>query len=134
MTAFGVSIGITALMVAIVILVGKRRQPGTPLTWGEAFIAATFAFAILLMIYGVVPDRWLRWADGELKWRSDKIGIPTGPISHFHFWFIKIQGHLLWPKGLTFGGRGRIQITAQDVRDTVAALLYIGFGLGQIWI
>ena len=60
MTAFITSLAVTGLMVGIVILVGKRRQPGTPLTWGEAFIAATFAFALLLMIYGVVPDRWQR--------------------------------------------------------------------------
>lgn len=134
MTGFLASLAVTAIMVGIIIYVGKTRKPGTPLTWGEAFIAATFAFALLLMIYGVVPDRWLRWADGELKWRSDKVGIPTGPISNVHVWFINVQGHLLWPKGLTFGGRGRIQITAQDVRDVVAALLYIVFGLAQIWI
>src|SRR2546421_81987 len=112
-TAFIASLVVLAMMVGIVFLVGIKRKPGTPTTWGEAFIAATFVFAILLMIYGIVPDRWLRWADGELKWRSDKIGIPTGPISHFHFWFIKIQGHLLWPQGLTFGGRGRIQSQAE---------------------
>ena len=132
MTAFIASLVVTALMVGVVIFVGKRRPPGKPLTWGEAFIAGTYAMALLLMIYGVVPDRWLRWADGELKWRSDSIGIPLGPIGPL----LGIGGstNVLWAHGVTFFGRGRIIISKQVIRDTIAAVLYIVFGLGQIWI
>ena len=61
----------------------KRRPAGTPLTWGEAFVGGCSCFAFFLMIYGVVPDRWLRYADNELKWRTDKLGIPLGPLGHF---------------------------------------------------
>jgi len=131
-TAFLASLAITALMVGIVIFVGKVREPGKPLTWGEAFVAAAFAMALLLMIYGVVPDRWLRWADGELKWRSDAIGVPLGPIGKW----LGIGGkeNALFAQGVTFYGRGRILITKQDVRDLIASLIYIVFGLGQIWI
>src|SRR5437660_1361542 len=84
MIAFLVSVVITAVMFGIVIGIARRRPPGTPFTWGEAFIAALFTFALLLMVYGVVPDRWLRWADGDLKWRSDKIGIPLGGLGIGH--------------------------------------------------
>ena len=134
MTAFFASVVILAVMVGAVVLVGKRRPVGKPVTWGEAFVAAVWVFGILLMIYGVVPDRWLRWADGELRWRSDAIGIPTGPIKHFDWWFIKIDKHVLWPKGLTFMGRGRVLISKQVIRDIIASLFYVVFGLGQIWM
>ena len=65
MTAFLFSIVVTVLLTGAVIWEGKRRPPGSKLTWGEAFLAALFVFGLLLMIYGVVPDRWLRYADSE---------------------------------------------------------------------
>jgi hypothetical protein len=116
MVEFIASLLITALMIGIAYRVGVRRDPAQPLTWGEAFVAGTFVLALMLMFYGVVPDRWLRLADGPLKWRSDKIGVPTGPLPFKH--------HLLWENGLTFWGRGRILITAQVVRDLIATVIY----------
>ena len=112
MVAFFASLIITVLMTAVVIAVGNRREPGTPLTWGEAFVAATFMFGLLFMLYGVLPDRWLLWADNELGWRSDSFGIPT-PFGR------------LFEDGLAFGGRGRIMISAQVIRDIIASGIYI---------
>ena len=129
MTAFIVSLVVTGLMVVVVVFVGKRRPRGTPVTWGEAFVAAVWVFALLLMIYGVVPDRWLRWADGELKWRSDSIGIPVGP---FHF--LGNKKNVLFGDGITFYGRGRILVSKEAIRDIVASLFYVVFGLGQIFM
>jgi hypothetical protein len=126
MVSFTVSLIVTAILIAIVVRVAKRRAPGTPLTWGEAFVAGTFMFGLMLMIYGVIPDQWLRWADGGLKWRSDKLGIPTGPLP------IGGHKHLLFPNGVTFFGRGRIIITAQVLRDVIAAGIYIVFLVLQI--
>ena len=42
MTAFIFSILVTAVLVLIVVEMAKRRPPGTPLTWGEAFVAGLF--------------------------------------------------------------------------------------------
>ncbi|MDQ1444384.1 MAG: type transport system permease protein, partial [Acidimicrobiaceae bacterium] len=123
---FTASLLITAVLVGVAVRVGTRRPPGTPLTWGEAFVASTFLFALMLLIYGVIPDQWLRWADGGLKWRSDKIGIPMGPLPFGG------KDHLLFDKGIEFGGRGRIIITAQVLRDIVAAGIYVVFLVGQI--
>jgi nicotinamide riboside transporter PnuC len=127
MVSFIASLIVTGVLIAILARYAKRRVPGTPLTWGEAFVAAAFMFALMLMIYGVVPDQWLRWADGGLKWRSDKIGIPTGPLP-----FIGGKKHLLFPNGVNFFGRGRIIITAQVLRDVIAAGIYIVFLVLQI--
>ncbi|HVL92920.1 MAG TPA: hypothetical protein VM264_06205 [Acidimicrobiales bacterium] len=119
MVAFLVSVVITGIMCAIVVFVGKRRAPGTPMTWGEAFLAATFMFALMLLLYGIVPNQWLLWADTELGWRSDSFGIPT-PFGR------------LFEEGITFGGRGRLMISALVIRDIIAAGIYIVGFAGQI--
>ena len=59
--------------IAVVFIVGRRRPPGMPLTWGEAMIGATFVFGVLLLGYGVVPNEWMKWADNGLLWRPDRI-------------------------------------------------------------
>ena len=119
-------------MVGIVILVGQRRPKGTPFTWGEAFVASVFVFALLLMIYGIVPDRFLRWADGELKWRTDAIGIPLGPFGH---WFgIGGKKNVFFGDGVTFFGRGKIIVSKSVIRDAIVSGFYVVFGLGQIFL
>ena len=129
MTSFIVSLVITGLMVGAIIWVGRRRPKGTPTTWGEAFVAAVWVFALLLMIYGIVPDQWLRWADGELKWRSDAVGIPVGPLH-----FLGNDENVLFGDGITFFGRGRVLVTKEVLRDIVASTFYVVFGLAQIFL
>lgn len=119
MVAFLVSLIITLVMCGIILMVGRRRRPGDPLTWGEAFVAATFMFTLMLMMYGVVPNQWLAWSDNELGWRSDSFGIPT-PFGR------------LFEDGISFGGRGQIIITAEVVRDIIATTIYIVFFVGQL--
>src|SRR4051812_36250719 len=116
-------------MVAIVVFVGKRRPRGTPVTWGEAFVAAVFVFALLLMIYGIVPDRWLRWADGELKWRSDSVGGPVGP---FHL--LGDNQNVLFGDGIKFIGRGGIFVGKEGLRGIIACLPFLVCGWGQIFL
>jgi hypothetical protein len=55
-----------------VMLYGRRRPVGAPLTWGEAIAAATFAFALMFWAYGVVPHQWLQYANNELRWTPSK--------------------------------------------------------------
>ena len=118
MVAFLASMLITGAMVAVLVLVAKRREPGRPLTWGEAFLAATFVFALLFMAYGVVPHHWLTWAGNELSWRSDSYGIPIGPLEKLGL------KNPLFEDGITFFGRGRLQITAAAIADIIATLIY----------
>jgi hypothetical protein len=58
----------------------RRRPPGAPLSWGEAMIAATWAFFAMFWWYGVIPHQWLTWADNELNWRKDKALFGPGGI------------------------------------------------------
>jgi hypothetical protein len=127
MVSFIASLIVTGLLVAVIVRFAKKRKPGTPLTWGEAFVASVFMFSLMLLLYGIVPDQWLRWADGELQWRSDKIGIPTGPLP-----LPGERDNMLFPDGISIFDRGRIVVTAQVLRDIFATLIYIVALVGQI--
>ena len=116
MAAFVSSLVILFLGVGICLFIGRRRPLGTPLTWGEAFVAATFVFGLMVVAYGVIPHQWLDYADNELLWRPDRILLAISA------------------NGITFGdaakavtARGRIFISYQTIRDFVAAGLYIVF-------
>lgn len=123
MAAFVSSILVVVLGVAMCLYVGGRRPIGTPLTWGEAMVASTFVFALMLVAYGVVPNQWLAFADKELLWRPDKllVGISSAGV--------------VWGNGSkTLGGTGRILVNYQAIRDIVASVIYIVFLGGQMYL
>ncbi len=104
MVALLVSVLVLLAMVGIVVRIAVNRPPNSTLTWGEAFLAATFVFTLLFVAYGVVPHQWLAWADNELGWRKDS------------FFFGE--------DGISFFGRGRILIPQEVLRDVIAAGIY----------
>ncbi len=67
MAAFINSLIVLAAFTLIVVLYAPLRPVGTPLTWGEAMVAATFAFMFFTVGYGIVPDLWIKLG-GELGW------------------------------------------------------------------
>ncbi len=109
--------------IALVFAVGRRRPPGTPVTWGEAFVGGTFIFALLLLGYGIVPHQWLTFADNDLLWRPDKLMLG-----------ISGDGVKLGNAASDLGGTGRIIVNAQAVRDIVAATIYIVLLVIQVWL
>ena len=123
MAAFISSMIILFLGVAICMYVGGRRPIGTPLTWGEAMVAGTYAFGLMLLAYGIVPHQWLNYADNELLWRPDKllVGISSAGV--------------VWGNDAkNLGGTGRILINYQAIRDIIASVLYIVFLGGQMYL
>ena len=78
MAALGTSIVITALMIGITIVYGRRRAIGTPVTWGEAMLGATWVFMIFVLVFGVVPDRWVRLTDNEWGWSVETFVFTEG--------------------------------------------------------
>jgi hypothetical protein len=108
MVAFGTSLLVTVLMTLGIVWVGKRRPPGTPLTWGEAMVASVYVFFLLFWAYGVVPHLWLAWADNELRWRPDKLLFGPGNI-------LKPQAEDGWLP---------LTITYQTLRDIIATVIY----------
>ncbi|MFQ3314581.1 MAG: hypothetical protein ACI9BS_000236 [Candidatus Poriferisodalaceae bacterium] len=78
MAALLTAIVITALMIAGVIGYGKRRPVDRPTSWGEAMLGSAFVFMLLLMVFGVVPDRWVRLTDNEWGWSVEKMLFTEG--------------------------------------------------------
>jgi hypothetical protein len=131
--AFLVSLIISFAMTAVIVRVARNRPVGTPLTWGEAFVAAVWVFTLLFLLYGVVPHQFLAWADNELEWRSDKIGIPLGPLGGVLNGKLGVTDGLLFPKGIPLPN-GYFIVTAQVLRDIIAAGIYIVFLVVQFWM
>jgi formate hydrogenlyase subunit 3/multisubunit Na+/H+ antiporter MnhD subunit len=121
--AFISSIIATILMVAVCLYVGARRPIGTPVTWGEAMVAGTWVFAIMLLVYGIVPHQWLNYADNELLWRPDKLLVG-----------ISSAGVVWGTEAKDLGGTGRILINYQAIRDIVATVIYIVALGGQMYL
>jgi hypothetical protein len=121
--AFLLTILIGVVLVAPVFPYAKRRPVGTPLTWGEAIVGATYIFFVLFWIYGVVPHHWLTWADAELNWRPDVIWLGPGGqmVTPITGWTITTP----WFP---------IMISAMVIRDIIAVLIYVVLLGGQIWI
>lgn len=124
MVAFITSWLILGILVAIGFMVGKRRPVGAPLTWGQAMVAATYAFLVMFWAYGVVPHLWLTWADNELKWRPD-----------IFVWQTTIAGRnpLGWLQPMDKGGNFPITISAQSIRDILVTLIYVALLGFQMW-
>jgi hypothetical protein len=90
--------------VAGVLLYGKRRPVGAPLSWGEAMVAAMVAMFLFFWWYGVIPHQWLTYAEGELGWRPDKLLVrPTGnvPITISYKTLADIVAVLIYGIGLS---------------------------------
>jgi hypothetical protein len=126
---FFVSLFFFLLGLSVIFYVGRRRPPGTPLTWGEAMIAATFVFGVLLLGYGVVPNEWLKWADNQLLWRPDRIWFAVSTK-----WPVIFTGSAAATEAAA--GRGRVIVSFQALRDIIAATIYIAMLAAQVglWI
>lgn len=116
MVAFITSVVITLAMTVGIAVYARFRKPGTPLSWGEAALAATYVFTLLFLAYGVVPHQWLMLADNDLKWRSDKLVF--GP------------GDILKPEAS--GGNLPLTITYLTVRDIIVSGIYGVFLAGHV--
>jgi hypothetical protein len=119
--AFIASLLVLFIGVGIVVMVGRRRPVDKPLTWGEAFGAGTFVFALMVVAYGIIPHQWLDFADNELLWRKDKMLVA-----------ISGKGIRFGQTAKEFGGSGRILVNYEVLRDFIAAGLYAVFFAGQL--
>jgi hypothetical protein len=112
--SFALAVGLTLLAVPY----GKRRPIGTPFTWGEAMLGAVYAFAVMFIAYGIVPDRWIQHADKNLEWNKQKVLF--GPFDIF--------------KPQAYGGNFPFTISYQELRDIVVVLIHVVFFALQIWV
>jgi hypothetical protein len=98
----------------LVIPYSKRRPLDKVTTWGEAMLAAVFAFGVMFIAFGVVPHQWIDHADKDLGWNKAK--IIYGPFDIF--------------KPQALGGNFPITMQYEAVRDIVVVLIHVWyFGL-----
>ena len=109
--AFLFSLSLTLLLTLGVVIFGKRRPLGQPLSWGQSMVASVYVFATMFLAYGVVPHQWLTHVGNEKKWRADKILL--GP------------GGIFKPKVL--GGSFPFTINYLQVGDIVVTMIYVFF-------
>ena len=50
-----------------------------PLTWARASLGAMLFTALMLIIFGIIPNQWLTLAQGEFEWTSAKIAVTLPP-------------------------------------------------------
>jgi hypothetical protein len=112
--AFLFSFFLSTGLALLVIPYSKRRPVGQKATWGEAMLAAVFAFALLFIAFGVVPHQWIDHADKDLGWNRAK--ILYGP------------GGILKPKAL--GGWFPFTMQYEAIRDIIVVVIHVWyFGL-----
>jgi len=112
MVAFVTSVVVTVLLTLVVVPLARRRPIGTPLSWGEGMFAATYAYGLMFLAYGVVPHQWLTYSGNELNWRADKLLHGPGDILD----------------KLPF------VITYEALKDTITVIIYVVFLGAQLFL
>jgi hypothetical protein len=116
--AFLFSLALTLILTFAVIPYGKRRKLGTPVSWGEAMVGATYIFFVMFLAYGVVPHQWLVHVQNELGWQSDKLLFGPGEI-------LKSEAQ---------GGSFPFDINYLQLGDVIVVVIYAFFLGLNIWI
>lgn len=116
--AFLVSLFLATALTLVAIPYGKRRPRGTPLSWGESMLAALYAFTVMFIAYGVVPDRWIQHADKNLHWNKQK--LLNGPFDIL--------------KAKVNGGHFPFTLSYQELRDVVVVVIHVFFFALQVFI
>jgi len=109
--AFLVSFILATVGALLVIPYSKRRPKEKKASWGEAMLASCYAFGLMVVAFGICPDRWIAHADAELGWGSTN--IVYGPFNIL--------------KPTAFGGSFPMTIPWQAVRDIVVVLIHVWF-------
>src|SRR5699024_6536763 len=92
-------------MAAGILWYAKRRPKDAELTWGQAMWGSLYVTFLAFWFFGVVPDRWMNYAEGEMSMRED--AILAGP------------GSTGWLKELP------VVISKQAVADLVTVHIYM---------
>ncbi len=108
MVAFFVALIVTVGMTAGIFVYADRRPSDQPTTWGEAMVGSTYAFMVLLLWFGILPDQFIDWVDAE-GWNTEKFFVGPGAI-------IEAKAH---------GGWFPFSITYQALRDVVVVVEHV---------
>lgn len=89
-----------ALIVALVVTLAMTggflgysylRPADRPTTWGEAMVGAVYIFMLFVMLFGILPDQFIDYADNDLKWTNEKFLFTEASIMPFRMDFQKLR-------------------------------------------
>jgi len=110
--AFLVSLFLATIGALLVLPYAKRRPKDKKATWGEAMLASLYAFGLMVVAFGICPDRWIAHCDAELGWGTTN--IVYGPFD------------ILKPTALG-GSFNPITIPWQAMRDIGVVIIHVWF-------
>jgi len=110
--AFIVSFVAATVGALLVLPYAKRRPKDKKASWGEAMLASMYAFGLMVIAFGICPDRWIAHSDAELGWGATN--IVYGP------WDI------LKPTALG-GSYNPVTIPWQAIRDIGVVVIHVWF-------
>ena len=110
--AFLVSFILATIGALLVLPYAKRRPKDKKATWGEAMLASLYAFGLMVVAFGICPDRWIAHCDAELGWGTTN--IVYGPFD------------ILKPTAVG-GSFNPITIPWQAMRDIGVVIIHVWF-------
>jgi hypothetical protein len=110
--AFLVSLFLATIGALLVLPYAKRRPKDKKATWGEAMLASLYAFGLMVVAFGICPDRWIAHCDAELGWGTTN--IVYGPFD------------ILKPTAVG-GSFNPITIPWQAMRDIGVVIIHVWF-------
>lgn len=84
------SLIVSAVLCGAIVVYARKRPQGAELTWGLAMVAAFYVTFLMFWFFGVVPDQWMKHAEGTLAMRSDAILAGPGSTGWFEWFPIRI--------------------------------------------
>lgn len=91
MVALIVAFVVTMAMSGVVIAYSYIRPSDRRTTWGEAMVGSVFVFMVFIMLFGILPDQWIDYADNDLKWTNEKFLFTEASIMPFRMDYQKLR-------------------------------------------
>ena len=91
MVALVVALVVTVVMSGIIVAYARVRPVDRPTTWGEAMIGAAFIFMLFVMLFGILPDQFIDYADNDLRWTNEKFVFTEASIMPFRMDYQKVR-------------------------------------------
>lgn len=91
MVALIVALVVTLAMTGAIVGYSYVRPADKPTTWGEAMVGSAFVFMLFVMLFGILPDQFIDWADNDLEWTNEKFLFTEDSIMPFRMDYQKLR-------------------------------------------
>lgn len=106
---------IFVIMLMPVLVALRRPKPDRPSTWAMAMVGSVYVFALMLLVYAIIPHEFMQFSEAYLQWDKNHYLVKsTTAIPFMTAWN--------WP----------FSIDMAAVRDIVAVGIYGLFFVGNV--